>query len=147
MTTRTNVALALILATQITGCASTGKSVLLGAGSGAAAGGAIGAIVDPGPTGRGRIKNAYVGAAAGAVLGGAAGFLIHDSIESKEAAAREKAKSEGMLKAIQNGSSGAPPNLVPAKVEVRFVEDQVKGNVFVPAHFEYVILEPARWSN
>jgi hypothetical protein len=68
-------------------------------------------------------------------------------MESREAAAREKARSDGMLKAVQSGSAGAPPNLVPAKVEVRFVEDQVKGNVFVPAHFEYVILEPARWSN
>lgn len=138
---------ALGLATQIAACASTGKSVLFGAGTGAAAGGAIGALVDPGPSGRGRIKNAYVGAAAGAVLGGAAGLLVHDTIESREAAAREKAKSDGMLKAIQGGGSGSPPNLVPAKVEIRFVEDQVKGNVFVPAHFEYVILEPARWSN
>jgi len=138
---------ALAIATQVTACASKGKSMLFGAGTGAAAGGAIGALVDPGPSGRGRIKNAYVGAAAGAVLGGAAGLLVHDSMESREAAAREKARSDGMLKAVQSGSAGAPPNLVPAKVEVRFVEDQVKGNVFVPAHFEYVILEPARWSN
>ena len=140
-------ALALALVSQITACASKGRSTLLGAGTGAAAGGAIGALVDPGPSGRGRIKNAYVGAAAGAVLGGAAGFIIQDSIDSKEAAAREKAKSDGMLKAMQSGGSGSSPNLVPAKVEVRFVEDQIKGNVFVPAHFEYVILEPARWSN
>ena len=132
---------------HLTACASSTKSTLFGAGAGAAAGGAIGALIDPGPKGQGRIKNAYVGAAAGAVLGGAAGFLVHDSIEARESAAREKAKSEGMLKAVQSGANGAPPNLVPAKVEIRFVEDQVKGNVFVPAHFEYVILEPARWSN
>lgn len=138
---------ALAFTTQITGCASKGKSVLFGAGAGAAAGGAIGALVDLGPSGRGRIKNAYVGAAAGAVLGGAAGLLVHNTNESKEAAAREKARSDGMLRAVQSGDAGTPPNLVPAKVEVRFVEDQVKGNTFVPAHFEYVILEPARWSN
>lgn len=138
---------ALPLSLSLTACATSTKSILLGAGSGAAAGGAIGALVDPGPRGQGRIKNAFVGAAAGAALGGAAGMLIHDSIDAKESAAREKGKSDGMLKAIQGGANGAPPNLVPAKVEVRFVEDQIKGNVFVPAHFEYVILEPARWSN
>lgn len=138
---------ALAITLELTACASSMKSTLLGAGTGAAAGGAIGALVDPGPRGQGRIKNAYVGAAAGAVLGGAAGFLVHDSIEARESAAREKGKSDGMLKAVQSGANGTPPNLVPAKVEVRFVEDQVKGNIFVPAHFEYVILEPARWSN
>lgn len=131
----------------MSGCASSSKSMLFGAGTGAAAGAGIGALVDPGPKGHGRIKNAYVGAAAGAVLGGAAGYLIHDAAEAKTSLAFEKGRSEGLLKASQNSESGSPPNLVPAKVEVRFVDDQVKGNVFVPAHFEYVILEPARWNN
>ncbi|MBN8541180.1 MAG: hypothetical protein J0L82_12385 [Deltaproteobacteria bacterium] len=131
----------------LAGCATTTKSVMLGAGTGAAAGAGIGALVDPGPKGRGRIKNAYVGAAAGAVLGGAAGYLMHETTVAKESAAFEKGKTDGFFKAAQAGGNGNPPNLVPAKVEVRFVDDQVKGNIFVPAHFEYIILEPARWSN
>jgi len=120
---------------------------MLGAGTGAAAGAGIGALVDPGPKGRGRIKNAYVGAAAGAVLGGAAGYFMHEASAANESAAFEKGKSDGLMKGAKVGGSNNPPNLVPAKVEVRFVDDQVKGNIFVPAHFEYVILEPARWSN
>lgn len=135
------------IAFSLTACSTGSKSMLFGAGTGAAAGAGIGALVDPGPKGRGRIKNAYVGAAAGAVLGGAAGYLIHDSMESRESAAFEKGKSEGLTRASKATSDGNPPNLIPPKVEVRFVDDQVKGNVFVPAHFEYIILEPARWSN
>lgn len=131
----------------ISACATSRKSVILGASSGAAAGAGIGALVDPGPKGHGRIKNAYVGAAAGAVLGGAAGYLIHDSMEARDSAAFEKGKSEGLTKLSQVSSNGNPPNLIPPKVEVRFVDDQVKGNSFIPAHFEYIILEPARWSN
>jgi outer membrane lipoprotein SlyB len=131
----------------ISACATSTKSVMLGASSGAAAGAGIGVLVDPGPKGHGRIKNAYVGAAAGAVLGGAAGYLIHDSMEARESAAFEKGKSEGLTKLSQVSSNGNPPNLIPPKVEVRFVDDQVKGNSFIPAHFEYIILEPARWNN
>lgn len=137
----------IVSTTIISACATSTKSVMLGAGSGAAAGAGIGALVDPGPKGHGRIKNAYVGAAAGAVLGGAAGYLIHDSMEARESAAFEKGKSEGLTKLSQVSSNGNPPNLIPPKVEVRFVDDQVKGNSFIPAHFEYIILEPARWSN
>lgn len=137
----------IFLCFALAGCATSSKSVLLGAGSGAAAGAGIGALVDPGPNGRGRIKNAYIGAAAGAVLGGAAGYLLHETTEARESAAFEKGKSDGLVRAAQANSNGQPPNLIPPKVEVRFVDDQVKGNTFVPAHFEYLILEPARWSN
>lgn len=139
--------IALLVSASLAGCATSTKSVLFGAGTGAAAGAGIGALVDPGPKGRGRIKNAYIGAAAGAVLGGGAGYLLHETIEAKETAALEKGKAEGAMRAAQAASNGNPPNLIPAKVEVRFVDDQTKGNTFVPAHFEYVILEPARWSN
>ena len=134
-------------ALSISACATSSKSLLFGAGTGAAAGAGIGGLVDPGPKGHGRIKNAYVGAAAGAVLGGAAGYLIHDSMEARESAAFEKGKSNGLSRASLASTGGNTPNLIPPKVEVRFVDDQVKGNIFVPAHFEYVILEPAHWSN
>lgn len=135
------------LCLSLAACATNSKSILLGSGTGAAAGAGIGALVDPGPNGRGRIKNAYIGAAAGAVLGGAAGYLIHETAAAKESAAFEKGKSEGLKKSMQASGNGQPPNLIPPKVEIRFVDDQVKGNIFVPAHFEYIILEPARWSN
>lgn len=145
MTTFPKTPLCICLYLSLAGCATSSKSVLLGAGSGAAAGAGIGAMVDPGPNGRGRIKNAYVGAAAGAVLGGAAGYLLHETTEAHESAAFEKGKSEGLSRSAQAGGNGQPPNLVPAKVEVRFVDDQVKGNTFIPAHFEYVIQEAAHW--
>jgi hypothetical protein len=129
------------------GCATSTKSTLFGAGVGAAAGGGIGALVDPGDKGRGRIKNAYVGAAAGAILGGAGGYLIHETMEAKEQASYEKGKADGRTALVNSGSGSNPPNLIPPRVEVRFVDDQTKGNTYVPAHFEYVIVEPAKWNN
>lgn len=138
---------AIATALALSACTTSSKSMLFGAGTGAAAGAGIGALVDPGPKGQGRIKNAYVGAAAGAALGGAAGYMMRNSMKARESAAFEMGTSDGLTKASQATSGGNTPNLIPAKVEVRFVDDQVKGNIFVPAHFEYVILEPARWSN
>lgn len=134
-----------LLCLALSACATGTKSILFGAGTGAAAGAGIGALVDPGPKGRGRIKNAYIGAAAGAVIGGASGYLLHETVAAKESAAFETGKSDGINRSAKAFTNGQPPNLIPPKVEVRFVDDQVKGNTFIPAHFEYVILEQARW--
>lgn len=42
---------------------------------------------------------------------------------------------------------GKKPTLRPAKVRVRHVDDQIKDGIFIPAHLEYEISEPARWEN
>lgn len=43
--------------------------------------------------------------------------------------------------------SGKKPTLRPAKVRVKHVDDQIKDGIFIPAHLEYEISEPARWEN
>lgn len=43
--------------------------------------------------------------------------------------------------------SGKKPTLKPAKVRVKHVDDQIKDGIFIPAHLEYEISEPARWEN
>lgn len=128
------------------GCATGGKSTLLGSGIGAGVGAGVGAMIDPGPKGEGRIRNVFIGAAAGSLIGAGTGYFAHDLIEGREKEAFEKGKKESLrTKASAGGGPGAPV-LLPPRVESRFVDEQVRGNVFVPAHFEYVIVEPARWS-
>ena len=129
------------------GCATGGKSTLFGAGVGAGMGAGIGAMVNPGPKGEGRIRNVFIGAAAGSLIGAGTGYLAHGGIESREKESFEKGKKEGK-KVPSDYMGGAPgePTLLPPRVEARFVDEQVRGNIFVPAHFEYVIVEPARWS-
>ena len=129
------------------GCATGGKSTLFGAGVGAGVGAGIGAMVDPGPKGEGRIRNVFIGAAAGSLIGAGTGYLAHGGVESREKNAFEKGKKEGK-KTPSEYVGGAPgePTLLPPRVEARFVDEQVRGNIYVPAHFEYVIVEPARWS-
>ena len=131
----------------LVGCATGGRSTLFGAGVGAGAGAGIGAMVDPGPKGEGRIRNVFIGAAAGSLIGAGTGYLAHGGIENREKDAFEKGKKEGK-KTPSDFVGGSPgePTLLPPRVEGRFVDEQVRGNVFVPAHFEYVIVEPARWS-
>ena len=130
----------------LSACATGGKSTLLGTGVGAGVGAGIGALADPGPKGEGRIRNVFIGAAAGSLIGAGAGYLGHELVESKEKAAYEKGKKDSEKSQSVSDSGSAAPVLLPPRVESRFVEEQVRGNVFVPAHFEYVIVEPARWS-
>ena len=131
----------------LTSCATGGKSTLLGAGVGTGVGAGIGAMVDPGPGAEGRIRNVFIGATAGSLIGAGAGYLAHKGIEDRESAAYEKGKKESS-KSAQASTDGVPgaPVLLPPRVESRFVDEQIRGNVFVPAHFEYMIVEPARWS-
>jgi hypothetical protein len=139
--------LCLLTLVSLSACATSGRSTLLGTGVGAGVGAGIGALADPGPKGEGRIRNVFIGAAAGSLIGAGAGYLGHELVEKKERAAYEKGKKDSAKDQTGNASedSGAPV-LIPPRVESRFVEEQVRGNVFVPAHFEYVIVEPARWS-
>ena len=66
-------------------------------------------------------------------------------VEKGEREGFEKGKAESGKSNSVNANLGKP-TLIPAKVESRFVDDQVRGNVFVPAHVEYIIVEPARWT-
>ena len=127
-------------------CATGGRSALLGAGAGAGLGAGIGAMVDPGPKGEGRIRNVFIGAGAGALLGAGAGYLAHEEVADHEKASYEKGKKDAEKSQVSAASGNGAPVLLPARVETRFVDEQVRGSIYVPAHFEYVIVEPARWS-
>lgn len=144
---RTNRALLSLLLISITsGCATSGRTTLVGSGVGAGLGAGIGAMVDPGPKGEGRIRNVFIGAAAGSLLGAGAGYLAHEEIADREKASYEKGRKDAGASNAAQGSAGSAPLLLPPRIETRFVDEQVRGNVYVPAHFEYVIVEPARWS-
>src|SRR5690606_31639634 len=106
------------------GCATGGKSTLLGAGAGAGVGAGIGAMVDPGPKGQGRIRNVFIGAAAGSLIGAGTGYLAHGGIAKREKEAFEKGKKEGK-KTPTDYMGGAPgePILLPPRVEARFVDE------------------------
>ncbi len=122
------------------GCQTANKSVGLGGAVGAGTGALIGGIADPGKNGEYRTRNVLVGATLGAMTGMVAGSLIH-----KES---EKAKKEAFLKGQASSTpqaSGAAPALSQPKVETHWIEGRVQGNRYIEGHFEYIIVEPARW--
>ena len=124
----------------LTGCQTPGQSVGAGAAVGAGTGALIGGIADPGKNGEMRTRNVLVGATLGAMTGMVTGSLIHKN--------SEKAKKEAFLKGQQSAppvASGTMPALSTPKIETHWVEGRVQGNRFVEGHFEYVIVEPARW--
>lgn len=72
----------------------------------------------------------------------ASGALIHANTEDKKREAYEQGKSEAVKK---QQSTGTMPNLKNPKVEARWIDGKVIGNRYVDGHFEYVIVEQARW--
>lgn len=132
----------------LVGCASPGRATLLGAGIGATAGAGAGLMSYGGRNGQFTARNVIIGGALGGLLGAGAGFIAHELVEKSEKDAFEKGKEAGGKSSSGTGVAAnfGKPVLIPAKVESRFVDDQVRGSIFVPAHVEYIIVEPARWS-
>lgn len=69
------------------GCATLRDSLIVGAGSGLAAGAAAGSAQDSGDKTENTIKGAVIGAA----IGGLASYLIHGSLEKRDANVRREA--------------------------------------------------------
>lgn len=132
----------LIILALLSGCATQGKSLALGGAVGAGTGAIVGGIADPGKDGQYRTRNVIIGSAIGGVAGMAAGALIHSSNEDKKRDAYEQGKSDTLKKQQGNASM---PNLKNPKVEAHWMDGKISGNRYIEGHFEYVIVEPARW--
>lgn len=124
----------------VSGCSTYNKSIGAGGAIGAGTGALIGGIADPGKKGELRTRNVLIGATLGGMTGMVAGSLIH-----KES---EKSKKEAFLagqKSAVPANPGTMPNLSTPRVETHWIEGRVQGNRYIEGHFEYVIVEPARW--
>jgi hypothetical protein len=123
----------------LTACATQNKSVGLGAALGGGTGAFVGSIADPGKRGENRTRNVILGSTVGAMTGMIAGNVIHEDSERK--------KKEAFLKGQASAPKvdGSPPSLSAPRVETRWIEGRVQGNRYIEGHFEYLIIEPARW--
>jgi hypothetical protein len=130
------------------GCSTTQSSLATGAGIGGLAGAGVGAIADPGPDGNNRFRNIVIGTAAGSLVGAGTAYAIdrsnHDSNEDGKKQGKKEAEEEANRRNQPSGS-GNTPELIPPKTEAKWIPDQVRGSTFVPGHFEYSIVSPARW--
>ena len=122
------------------GCVTQSKSLALGGGIGVGTGALMGSIADPGKSGEFRTRNIVVGSALGGMAGMIAGSLIHENTEKQKQEAFEKGQAAAPKKA-----SGEMPSLKNPKVEARWVDAKTIGNRYVVGHWEYIIMEPARW--
>lgn len=125
----------------MTGCATQNKSAGLGGAIGAGTGAVLGGIIDPGKNGEYRTRNVVVGTALGGMAGMIAGSVIHEETEKQ----KKEAFLKGRASAPQRASQGAMPALKSPRVETRWIEGKIQGNRYIEGHFEYVIVEPARW--
>lgn len=126
----------------LNGCATANRSVGLGGVIGAGTGAVLGGIIDPGKDGEYRTRNVIVGAA----LGGMAGMITGSVIQKNTEKQKQEAFLKGQASASPPPQAGAMPTLKPARVESKWIEAHPVGtNRWVEGHFEYLIVEPARW--
>jgi phage tail tape-measure protein len=131
------------------GCSTPSRSAGAGALAGGVAGAGLGALADPGRGGENRFRNVVIGTAIGSGVGAGAGFMLGEHVKDERDAAREDGKRNALKDAQTHAasSSGTTPRLIPARTEAHWVPDQIRGNTFVPGHFEYQIIENARWES
>jgi hypothetical protein len=136
--------LLLVLALPLVGCATQTRSTMLGGAIGAGTGAVLGGIVAPGgKNGEYRTRNVIVGTAVGGMAGMVTGALIGDKIEKE----KQEAFKNGQATRAKAPPPGSPPSLQSAKVDARWVEGRIMGNRYVEGHWEYIIIEPARWED
>ncbi len=130
-----------------TGCATTGRSVGAGAGVGAGFGAGVGALADPGPGGENRIRNILIGTAVGGAVGAGAGYAADHLMKDEKDSSYQRGKGDAQKEISDRATISASnqPKLTPPRTEARWIPDQVRGATFVPGHFEYLIIENARW--
>lgn len=131
-----------------TGCETLNKSTAAGAGVGATAGAVAGSFI-PGDDSS-KPRNVIFGAATGAVIGALGGALIHKNMEEHERDSFEKGKATGAKNSghgtvISTGGGSGSRRYIPPKIERRWVEDDIHGNILVESHYEQVIVEEGHW--
>ncbi len=128
----------------LTSCATMSDSLILGIGSGAAAGAVV--------SNRGQ-GDQGTGAAIGAVVGGLSAYLIHKGVEKRE----EKIRRETLLnldkfdvsKPSKSGTVSIPSGgghfLTKPVVDMEWIETQVQGDKLVEGHRVWKIIEKPKW--
>ena len=142
----TRVIVSMLFICFLSGCASPGGVTFLGAASGAAIGAGMGFLPDAGPRGKGRSQNVFAGSTLGALLGAGIGLLLERNAAKESTVITEKAKEPTLNSSVPALGEPGVPVLIPPRVDGYFVDDQIRGNTFVPGHFEYQIKENARWT-
>ena len=130
----------------ITGCASPGGNTFFGTVIGSVVGAGIGALAEAGPKGRTRSRNIFIGATIGALAGSTTGLLVERKNEKKALEPFEKPKDAHTDVTLVAPNEPGTPTLIPPLVDSYFVDDQIRGSIFIPGHMEYQIKEPARWT-
>jgi hypothetical protein len=124
------------------GCATQARSLALGGSIGAGAGAIAGGLANPGKDGKYRTRNVLIGAGLGGAAGLLSGALIHGAMEDGKKEGYEQGKLAGKGLAPEPGN---PPTLKDPQVEAHWIEPHSVGNRYIDGHFEYVIVNPARW--
>jgi hypothetical protein len=110
------------------------KSVSLGMGLGAVAGGSVGTL--QGDVSGKPNKGTLIGLAIGAAVGGLFGYLKHEDNIKEAASAKNERETRKPL---------TPPVLSRPEVRRIWIPEKIEGDHYLEGHFMYVIEKPSLW--
>ncbi len=124
------------------GCTTMRESVLLGVGSGAAAGAGISSAIEKGDS-----QAALTGAAIGAVVGGIASYFVHNGLENRDSKVRRETlfNLDKFSVSRPQGSEGPDYMVTEPTVETQCFDSEVRGDKLIQAHCESVIVNRPEW--
>ncbi len=115
--------------TLLCGCATSGKSILLGSGIGAGVGAGLGNAIGQ------NTEGTLIGAASGATVGGLLGYWAHKDQSKKSTATVAESKDKAEL-----------PFLTKPEVRSIWVPDKIEGNQYIQGHRIFIIEKQSGWS-
>lgn len=129
----------------VSGCASMKESIITGVSTGAATGAIAGSISNKRDKGKGAVTGALIGAA----IGGISSYIIHGSLEKRDATTRKQTllNLDKFSVSTPNRSSGVNDfRLSAPDVDKECFDWEVKGGKLVQQHCVWTIKGNSYWS-
>lgn len=130
----------------LSGCASMKESIVTGVGVGATSGAIIGSLSNKGNRNQGALSGALIGAA----IGGLSSYIIHGSLEKRDARTRKKTLlnlDKYSVSTPTRGGGGVQDfRLTAPEVEKECFDWEIKNNKLVQQHCVWAIKGDSYWT-
>ena len=133
-----------ILSMMVSGCASTERSIALGAAAGAVGGAVNGALLFPVNKKKSVLRGALIGGVAGAALG----LVTHKYLKKRDQRTRKDTLLNLQRHDVLNPHVGVKnnnPGLTKPIVEMDWVEPKIQKGRYIEGHKVWKISESSQW--
>ncbi len=143
------ISLTILVSYTVSGCSTLSDSLIVGVGTGAAAGAVVASNLNGG-----RSEQALTGAAIGAAMGALGSYLIYGGLQKRD----YRVRRETLLNLERYDVSGVPPTTAPIQstgssthmltkptVDVEWIDTRVDGGKLIEGHRVWRVTDNPKW--